>query len=275
MSRNEPCATRPLRTSDLARVAGVHPNTVRRYEELGWLPPAAREANGYRAFGPLHLDCLRLARLIVARPYPAIGFRRRAMTVIPSAVAGEWDAALERGRAYLAFVQAERAQAELAAELLQEWARGGEAGATGEPLRIGHAARLLGVSIDMLRNWERSGLLTVPRDTDNRYRAYGPADISRLRVIRLLSRAGYSQMAILRMLLQLDADATTDLRRALDTPAPDEDVFTAADRWLTALANEEDEAQRLVAFIESVPDARLPGASLPPRPNPPKGPPGF
>ena len=55
--------------------------------------------------------------------------------------------------------------------------------------------------------------------------------MDRLRVIRMLLRAGYSMMAILRMLLQLDRGA--DPRQALDTPHPDEDVYTAADRWLS------------------------------------------
>src|SRR5690348_5800952 len=39
-----------LRTADLARVVGIHPNTVRRYVERGWLPPVRRGANGYRHF---------------------------------------------------------------------------------------------------------------------------------------------------------------------------------------------------------------------------------
>ena len=52
----------------------------------------------------------------------------------------------------------------------------------------------------MLRNWERNGLLRVPRDPRNRYRTYSAAEIGRLRVIRVLARSKYSQMAILRML---------------------------------------------------------------------------
>ncbi len=46
--------------------------------------------------------------------------------------------------------------------------------------------------------------LEVPRQESNTYRLYGPQEISRLRVIRMLANAGYSLMAILRMLLQLD-----------------------------------------------------------------------
>jgi len=143
-----------------------------------------------------------------------------------------------------------------AALLLERWAAGAAADATEHPLRFGQVALLLGLSIDVLRNWERSGLLAVPRDVRNRYRLYGPAEISRLRVIRMLTRAGYSHMAILRMLLQLEAGATTDLRRSLDTPRPDEDVYSAADRWLSTLAEQERVALHLIAEVEDIIRAR-------------------
>jgi DNA-binding transcriptional MerR regulator len=121
-----------------------------------------------------------------------------------------------------------------------------------EPLTSGQAARLLGISIDILRSWDRNGLIDIPRDPSNGYRRYGSAEMSRLRVIRMLSRAGYSTGAILRMLIQLDRGETTDLRRALDTPRPDEDVYMASDRWLTALSEHEDRARRIIALLEEI-----------------------
>ncbi len=249
-----------LHTADLARAAGVHPNTVRRYEERGLLPPVERGANGYRRFTQRHLDCLRVARLVHLDTYPGRAFRRSANTVLERALADDWAGALERGRAHLAFVRAERAQAEAAAALLERWAAGAAGETTGDttrqPLRIGPVARLLGVSIDMLRNWERNGLATIPRDGENGYRMYRPTDIGRLRVIRLLSRVGYSQMAILRMMLQLDRGVMTNLRDALDTPRPDEDVYTAADRWLTTLAAQDEVATRLVATLAEIAASR-------------------
>lgn len=248
-----------LRTSDLARAVGVHANTVRRYVERGWLPPTPRGANGYRRFTQQHLDCLRVACLVHIAVYPGRAMRLSASKVTQSAVADDWDAALEHARAHLAFVHAERAQAETAARLLEQWATGAAADTTQRPLRIGQVASLLDVSVDMLRNWERNGLLTIPRNEQNRYRTYGPADISRLRVIRMLGRVGYSQMAMLRMLLRLDRGETTNLRHSLDTPAPDEDVYTAADRWLTTLAEQEAVARRLLAVIEEILSARSSG----------------
>jgi DNA-binding transcriptional MerR regulator len=103
-----------------------------------------------------------------------------------------------------------------------------------------------------VRSWDRNGLIDVPRDPVNGYRRYGALEISRLRVIRMLSRAGYSISAILRMLIQLDRGETSDLRRALDTPRPDEDAFTASDRWLTTLADQERRARTIIALIEDM-----------------------
>ena len=108
------------------------------------------------------------------------------------------------------------------------------------------------MSIDMLRNWERNGLLSVPRCPDNRYRLYSLNEISRLQIIRMLSRAGYSSMAILRMLTQLDAGETGDLRSALDTPRPDEDVYSAADRWLSTLEEQLARAGRIISHLEDM-----------------------
>ena len=79
---------------------------------------------------------------------------------------------------------------------------------------------------------------------------YGAVELSRLRVIRMLSRAGYSQMAILRMLLRLDTGEGVDLREALDTPRPDEDVYTAADRWLSTLTDQEEAAREIIRTLE-------------------------
>ena len=241
-----------LRTSDLARAAGVHPNTVRRYVDWGLLPPVERSSSGYRRFTQRHLDCLRLARQVFGTQYPGKAIHQSGIHVLEATVGGDLGGALERAYRHLALVQAERAQADVAAGLLERWAAGTPADATLRPLQIGQVARLLGVTIDVLRNWDRNGLIDVPRDPANGYRHYGAPEISRLRVIRMLSRAGYSLSAILRMLIQLDRGEKTDLRRALDTPRPDEDVYTAADHWLSTLAEQEQRAHTIIALVEEM-----------------------
>ena len=242
-----------LTTSDLAKAVGVHPYTVRRYVDRGILPPVQRNpANGYRRFTSHHLDCLRLAVQVYGNQYPGKGIYQSGMRVVETAVSHNLGGALELAYHHLALIQSERVQADVAASLMERWANGMLADATSQPLQIGQVARLLGVSIDVVRSWDRNGLIDVPRDPRNGYRRYGAAEISRLRVIRMLSRAGYSLSAILRMLIQLDRGDTSNLRHALDTPRPDEDIYTAADRWLSTLAAEEQRAYTIIAIIEEM-----------------------
>ncbi|MBU0491531.1 MAG: MerR family transcriptional regulator [Chloroflexi bacterium] len=244
--------TRPLRTSDIAKAVGVHPNTVRLYEVWGFLPTIPRNASGYRLFTEAHLNQMRLARTALQGPWPGRSIKRVALALVRQAASGDLGGALEQAYIYLSRVRAERAQSEAAVELLERWAHGIATDATAQPLLIGPAAELLGVTRDMLRNWERNGLIQVPRDPRNGYRLYGAAEIGRLRVIRMLSRAGYSTMAILRMLLYLDQGSRENLRAVLDTPGPDEDIYSAADQWLSTLVAQEQHAVDTIAQLEEM-----------------------
>ncbi len=241
---------RYLRTADLAKAAGVHPNTVRLYEAWGFLPPVRRGANGYRLFTAAHLDQMVLAHTALRWPYP--GGKQPVLELVQRAARGDLGGALELAYQYLAQIRAELAQAEAAAELLERWAGGAAADATARRLPVRRAAQLLRLTPDTLRNWERNGLLKVPRDPHNGYRLYGAAEIGRLRVIRMLRQAGYSPMAILRMLRFLDQGQEGSLRQVLDTPHPDEDVYSAADRWLTTLRSQEQRARDVIAQLETM-----------------------
>ena len=243
-----------LRTSDIARELGLHPNTIRLYEEWGFLPPIPRANNNYRLFREEHLDQMRLAHLLLQWPYP--GGKKPVASLVRQAAQGDLGGALEQVYVYLGRVKAEIVQAEIAAELLERWARGKTTDSRTSALRIGEVVELLGVTQDALRNWERNALLKVPRDPENGYRLYGPAEISRLRVIRMLRQAGYSMMAILRMLIHVDEGRTENLAQVLDSPRPDEDIYTAADRWLSALSDIETRVRQAIELLEEMLEKR-------------------
>lgn len=236
-----------LRTSDIAKAVGVHPNTVRLYEQWGFLPPVPRSKSGYRLYTETHLDLMRLAWTALKWPYP--GGKGLVIDLVKKAGAGNLGGALELAYLYLARVRAERAQAEAAVEFLERWAQGHLTDVQPTRLTIGQMARWLEVTRDQLRNWERNGLLEVPRDPHSGYRFYGAPEIGRVRVIRMLCQVGYSMMAILRMLLAFDQGERQDLRQALDTPRPDEDVYSVADRWLSTLAAQERRAQEVITLL--------------------------
>ncbi len=241
-------------TSEIARAAGVHPNTVRKYEEWGFLPPIPRTTSNYRVFTENHLDQMKLARLAMLDGWPGRELRGISLELVRSAAAGELSSAMKKATEYLDLLHDELKKADAAAKILEQWSQEKEVENDNPPLRIRDVSRLLRISVDRLRHWERNGLIKVPQDPKNRYRLYGTSEIKRLRIIYILAQAGYSTMSILRMLLYLEKGDTENLRKVLDTPGPEEDIYGAADNWLSSLARWEQQVRILIKHLESMRD---------------------
>ncbi len=238
-------------TNKIAKAVGCHPNTVRLYEQWGLIPPVKRSANGYRIYTQEHLDQMQLARTALNTPWPGKAIRRSGTAVVMQAAGGDLGGALEAAYQHLVLIQSEKAQAETVADLVSRWVQGLPMAKTNRQYRIRDAAAYLQVSVDQLRNWERNGLLMVPRDPVKPLsNAMAARNLSQARVIRMLRNAGYSIMAILRMMTRIHQDDSTDIKIALDTPGPEEDLPFAADRWLTTLKEMEDAARAMIKNLE-------------------------
>lgn len=241
-----------FRTNDIAQDLGVHVNTVRKYEQEGLLPPIPRSANGYRCYSQVHLEQARI--VILALNWPYVGERSLRLGIVQHVVAGDYAMAMELAFQYLATIRVERTYAEAAIEFLEHWATKPVHDAPRQAMSIRQAADFLGLSTDMLRNWERNGLIEVPRDPKNGYRVYASGELARLRVIRMLLRSGYSLLAIRRMLSYFDAGHTEGLGETLEFIPDDEKLMTAADRWRETLLVVEERAQQIIRQINLIND---------------------
>lgn len=65
-----------MKIGDLSRATGVDVETIRFYEKTGLLPAPGRSANGYRAYGPAHLERLAFVRHCRALDMPLADVRR-------------------------------------------------------------------------------------------------------------------------------------------------------------------------------------------------------
>jgi len=226
------------RTSEIAALTGVHPNTVRRYEEWGFLPPIKRASNGYRIYSALNLEQMRLARLAMRISWMGGEIRRVAYQVIYRSADGVFIDAYKNARLLQEMIDNEQHHASIAVSVLEEWVEGFVVKDSQMiPLSVGQAARHLSITADTLRYWERNGLIQVPRNPLNGYRQYGIPEMNRLSVIRTLRKARYSTMAILRMMLAFEKGQTESLVKVLDTPDQEEDMVYVTDQWLTTLAD--------------------------------------
>lgn len=238
------------KTAQVAAIIGIHPNTVRLYEEWGLIPKPERLANGYRVFTDFHLEQLRLARLAFRIEVLQNGLRKRMVELVKRSAARDFDAALALTADYLLAVRQEMRNAEEAATLAQHMLTGDAAEHT-RPLRRSEAAQLLGITTDTLRNWEMNGLLAVRR-RQNGYRVYCDDDLRRLKIIRSLRCANYSLEAILGMLTHLSDNPELDIPQALGTPRADADIVAVCDRLIASLTEAEQSALQITALLQTM-----------------------
>ena len=88
------------KTSQVAAVVGIHPNTVRLYEQWGIIPKPERKPNGYRVFTDFHIDQIRLARTAFQIEILQSGLRKQIYQMVKLSAAGRLDQALALTEAY-------------------------------------------------------------------------------------------------------------------------------------------------------------------------------
>jgi len=73
-------------------------------------------------------------------------------------------------------------------------------------LRSGKLARLTGVSTDLLRHYERIGILPSPARASNGYRLYAPQMVARVRAVRRSVALGFSLAELARIFAVRDGN---------------------------------------------------------------------
>lgn len=237
-------------TSQVAKIIGIHPNTVRLYEEMKLISPPMRQKNGYRVFTDQHIDQFKLARMAFQIEVLQNGLRKRIIEVIKESALGYFDKAIELTKGYLEALQQEIKNAEEAVAITHQLLQGPKETGSVALKRI-EVSRVLGISMDTLRNWELNGLLEVKRK-ENGYRVYTYEDLQRLKIIRSLKCANYSLSAILRMLKALSRDTRINIQKILNTPEETENIISVCDKLVISLNEASINAQKMLALLNEM-----------------------
>lgn len=235
------------KTSEVAKIIGIHPNTVRLYEEWGLIPQTERKANGYRVFTDFHIEQLRLARIAFQIEVLQNGLRKKIVEMVKVSASGNFDKALVLAEEYLSQIHKEQENAEEAISITKQILDGKPAADT-LCLKRKEVSGYLGVSMDTLRNWERNGLLRVKRK-QNGYRFYTGGDVKRLKMIRSLRCANYSLEAILRMLNALSDNPQANIGQVLNTPKADTDIISVCDKLIVSLQAAAENAEKMTDIL--------------------------
>lgn len=238
------------KTSEVATIVGIHPNTVRLYEKLELIPKPERLPNGYRVFTDFHIEQCRLVRIAFQVEVLQNGLRKKITKMIKASANQDFNLAILLINEYIEQVKKERINAEEAVEIVKQLLSGCEQSHV-QSLKRKEVSKALDISMDALRNWEMNGLLTVKRK-ENGYRVYTDDDIKRLKVIRTLRCANYSLEAILRLLQQLSQNPDTDIRATLNMPKQSDNIISVCDRMIVSLSKAEKNAYEIRATLQDM-----------------------
>ncbi|WP_066495496.1 MerR family transcriptional regulator [Abyssisolibacter fermentans] len=239
------------KTAQVAKVIGIHPNTVRLYEKLELIPKPQRLSNGYRVFTDFHIAQFKLTRTALKVEVLQSGLRKNIINIIKLSAQGKFQKAIAYTNNYINQVKIEQKNAEEAIEITKKLLSGIQEKEKDVAFTRKQTAVYLRVTIDTLRNWEMNGLISVKRK-QNGYRVYTKNDIQILKIIRSLRCANYSLAAILRMVSALSNNSEIDVREVLNTPKADEDIVTACDKLLTSLSNAELNANCVLSQLKEM-----------------------
>lgn len=219
-------------TSEVAKIVGLHPNTIRRYEEWELIPIPPRAENGYRVFTEYHIETIKIAQIAFQIEVLQSGLRITMVDMVKAVARYDFVEAQALLDHYLNLLDQEISDANDVIHVVEE-ILAGKSEAVDTCLTRSEAAEYLGVTSEALRNWERNGLLIIKRSKNN-YRVYDGEDIKRLKIIRTLRSAKYSLTAILRMLNAIDQEKQ-DIKPLLNPTDPDDSILTACDNLIDSL----------------------------------------
>jgi len=239
------------KTSQIANKNGIHPNTVRLYENFGLISKPDRTQNGYRIFTDLHMEQIKLVRMALSVEMLQNGLRKKAVDIIKLSASKDFDGAIRLTKEYIYLIKQEQINALEAIDIAKKLLFQNISAEKQYCLTRHQAATLLNISMDTLRNWELNGLLTIKR-RQNGYRVYTNEDIIRLKIIRSLRCANYSLESILRMLNAISKNPNADLQKIIDTPNEDADIISVCDKLLTSLNHAKRNADDMLILLKSM-----------------------
>ena len=178
-----------LRTRDLALAGDISVQQVRNYEANGLIPQAPRSPSGYRLYTQRHLAALQTVKSLV-RGY---GWQHTS-AIMQATHRGDLSAALaiiDERHAEQARKRLQMEQTLVALRTLAAQSDAVHRSQHSQPIRVGEAAKQVGVRVSAVHFWEHQGLLHPLREPHSRYRLYDEHQMRRLRVVALLRDAGY------------------------------------------------------------------------------------
>jgi DNA-binding transcriptional MerR regulator len=238
-----------MRTNEIAKLTNVHPNTVRLYEEWGYISPVPRQENGYRTFSQTHLLQMKIARLAFKQEFIQNNLRKMATRIVQLSGKEQFSEALEEAKNYLSYLNDELSYTTKAVHLAQNLLHPKKT----NDIVYTHKEIAIKIQLteDTLRNWERNGLYSIKRDAQQR-RLYTEADLQTLYIIRTLRSAHFSIASIHQFLQAINTvENVHDIHTLLNTPKFVDEFLHVTDELEINLNKAMKDVKSIITLIQS------------------------
>ncbi|WP_282433366.1 MerR family DNA-binding transcriptional regulator [Desulfitobacterium chlororespirans] len=170
----------------MAQHFGISNTTVRVYEEIGLIPQPTRTKSGYRIYTNEHVAYYACIRIMLS------GFSlTKIAKILTPVINKDIDTALWLANKAQADLQQEKIISQKMMENLFERIDKSQNSIT-QLLTVTEMSKLTGVPATTIRYWDKVGLLTAMRQTENNYRIFTIADIKKVHVIYAIKFASFA-----------------------------------------------------------------------------------
>jgi DNA-binding transcriptional MerR regulator len=170
-----------IRPIDIARRFNISTTTLRKYEELGLIPPVSRTAAGYRVYTKEHI-----AYLICVREMMAGFDLSQIAKLMQKVLAKKADAALWMACKAQADLYQEKVISEKILLSLKPENMPSSIAPDQDMLSINDVKHATGVSTHTIRYWDKIGLISSTRSTENNYRIFTSEAVKQILTIYAL-----------------------------------------------------------------------------------------
>lgn len=233
-----------LFTSQVAKIVGVHPNTVRLYEELSFISHVPRNNSGYRVFSERHVDEMLFARIIVPGPYPVD--KNIVFQIINHYIKMDFETSLIYAKQYYDGVMNEKLKTHQALQILNSWNKNQIINHSVIADTRKEMSKLSSVPIETIRNWERCRILhSVKKNNRNTYTVY---DYEKIMIIYILRKVKLSIQSIYAFFNNPQNEVPSDFFKEI---YKNNDTICQTNEWIKFLDRHIEKSEKLIHQLKN------------------------
>lgn len=211
--------------SEVSKMICMHPNTIRLYETNQYISSVTRKENKYRMYEVKHIEQLRLVQIAFSHRVLSKKIMDKIKDILLDSGKEEYDNAIENCMICKRYIEEEQQRIRYVVKeshrlLLESCEEEKET----RVVKRKEAAKELGVSTDVLRNWERNGLVELQKDKYG-CNIYTKNNMCLLKAVKLLRSVGFSIMSIINMREFYQGGDEKELRRVLEVTVSEDEIY--------------------------------------------------